>query len=193
MICARLHMSTMRVLRSVSWALALSCLAVLPGFAATSLSGSVVDARSGVVPGATIRLVRLSDSSENHTCTDGQGQFSFANLHPGEYQVTAELPGFAPATRLVTIADEQGQTEALQFVKVSRQVESVMVKADVNEMSVLAPDPGQRVFVSQDLLDANPGRPGVPVSIPGYPVETASSGIKAPQYFAPGVAGDHGE
>src|SRR5208282_5390490 len=38
-----------------------------------------------------------------------------------------------------------------------------------------------------------PGRPGAPVSIPGYPIETASSGIKAPQYFAPGVAGDHGE
>jgi hypothetical protein len=31
------------------------------------------------------------------------------------------------------------------------------------------------------------------VSIPGYPIETASGGIKAPQYFAPGVAGDHGE
>ena len=25
------------------------------------------------------------------------------------------------------------------------------------------------------------------------PIETASGGIKAPQYFAPGVAGDHGE
>ena len=43
------------------------------------------------------------------------------------------------------------------------------------------------------MLDANPGRPGAPISIPGYPIETASSGIKAPQYFAPGVAGDHGE
>jgi hypothetical protein len=67
------------------------------------------------------------------------------------------------------------------------------VTADVNESDVLSPDPGQKVFVRQDLLDANPGRPGAPVSIPGYPIETASSGIKAPQYFAPGVAGDHGE
>jgi hypothetical protein len=50
-----------------------------------------------------------------------------------------------------------------------------------------------KVFASEDLLDANPGRPGAPISIPGYPIETASSGIKAPQYFAPGVAGDHGE
>src|SRR5579885_3333909 len=36
-------------------------------------------------------------------------------------------------------------------------------------------------------------RPGAPISIPGLPIETASGGIKAPQYFAPGVAGDHGE
>ena len=72
--------------------------------------------------------------------------------------------------------------------------ESVTVTADVNESrDVLSPDPGEKVFVRQDLLDANPGRPGAPVSIPGYPIETASSGIKAPQYFAPGVAGDHGE
>ena len=57
----------------------------------------------------------------------------------------------------------------------------------------LTPDPAVKVFASAELLDANPGRPGAPVSIPGYPIETASGGIKAPQYFAPGVAGDHGE
>jgi hypothetical protein len=47
--------------------------------------------------------------------------------------------------------------------------------------------------IHDQVLDANPGRPGAPISIPGYPIETASGGIKAPQYFAPGVAGDHGE
>ena len=73
------------------------------------------------------------------------------------------------------------------------RIENITVTADVNESDVLSPDPGEKVFVRQDLLDANPGRPGAPVSIPGYPIETASSGIKAPQYFAPGVAGDHGE
>ncbi len=185
--------STMRRLRCVSWALGLWCLAVLPGFAAASLSGSLLDPGGGVVPGATIRLVRLADSSQNQTLTDSQGKFSIANLNPGEYHLTAEFPGFAPATRTVALADGQGHTENLRFVAVSRQVESVIVTADLNEMNILAPDPGERVFVRQDLLDANPGRPGAPVSIPGYPVETASSGIKAPQYFAPGVAGDHGE
>ena len=73
------------------------------------------------------------------------------------------------------------------------RTESVSVTTDVNQTDILSPDPAEKIFAHQDLLDANPGRPGAPISIPGYPVETASSGIKAPQYFAPGVAGDHGE
>lgn len=61
------------------------------------------------------------------------------------------------------------------------------------QQDVLTPDPSTQGFAHAELLEANPGRPGVPISVPGYPVETASGGIKAPQYFAPGVAGDHGE
>jgi hypothetical protein len=71
--------------------------------------------------------------------------------------------------------------------------DSVTIFAESPGNTVENPDPSQRILVRQELLDANPGRPGAPVSIPGLPIETASGGIKAPQYFAPGVAGDHGE
>lgn len=71
--------------------------------------------------------------------------------------------------------------------------ESITVTADVKDANILFPDPAQRIFVRQEILDANPGRPGAPLSIPGLPIESASGGIKAPQYFSPGVAGDHGE
>ena len=71
--------------------------------------------------------------------------------------------------------------------------EIVVVTADVSKIDIASPDPSQKVLVREELLDANPGRPGAPISIPGLPIETASGGIKAPQYFAPGVAGDHGE
>ena len=76
---------------------------------------------------------------------------------------------------------------------IDTSVQSVTVTADVSGGDPLNPDPAGQVFVRDETLDANPGRPGVPVSIPGLPVETASGGIKAPQYFSPGVAGDHGE
>src|SRR2546430_1492727 len=47
-------------------------------------------------------------------------------------------------------------------------------------------------MVREEALDANPGRPGMPISIPGLPVESPAGGVKPPQYFVPGVAGDHG-
>jgi hypothetical protein len=71
--------------------------------------------------------------------------------------------------------------------------ESITVTASLNEQDIAHPDPGRRVIIRSEMMDANPGRPGAPVSIPGVPIETASGGLKAPQYFAPGVAGDHGE
>ena len=100
--------------------------------------------------------------------------------------------GFERVTKKLPVTSSVANFE-VRLEKIAAQNESVTVTADVNESDVLSPDPGEKVFVRQDLLDANPGRPGASVSIPGYPIETASSGIKAPRYFAPGVAGDHGE
>ena len=103
--------------------------------------------------------------------------------------IKAAAPGFRP----ITVHANGKSPIEIRFTQLTSRAENITVTADVNESDVLSPDPGEKVFVSQDLLDANPGRPGAPVSIPGYPIETASGGIKAPQYFAPGVAADHGE
>lgn len=93
----------------------------------------------------------------------------------------------------VTVALRGNSEITVKMNQLSIRAESVSVTADVNDLDVTTPDPAMKVFASENLLDANPGRPGAPISIPGYPIETASGGIKAPQYFAPGVAGDHGE
>jgi hypothetical protein len=170
---------------------------VLSGFvgsaaAVTNLSGRLTDPQGSAVAGATVRLLEPSQSGTYETQTDVTGQFVFVGVGAGEYRLAADYPGFTPFRESLALA-EGNQTENIRFSGLASQTESVTVTADVNEFSVLSPDPGEKVFVRQDLLDANPGRPGAPVSLPGYPIETASSGIKAPQYFAPGVAGDHGE
>jgi len=85
------------------------------------------------------------------------------------------------------------QTENIQFSDIASQGESVTVSADVSDLGLFAPDPAQRIMVRDETLDANPGRPGMPISIPGMPVESPAGGVKPPQYFVPGVAGDHGE
>jgi hypothetical protein len=81
----------------------------------------------------------------------------------------------------------------LRLEQVTAVAEEVVVNGDVSEIDLDAPDPSQKILVREQLLDGNPGRPGAPISIPGLPIETASGGIKAPQYFAPGVMADHGE
>ncbi len=135
------------------------------------LTARVTDRQSHVIAGALVTLEK-GDS----TRTDSAGRFVLHVAEAGNYSVRVQAANF----------DEVLHLEA-------QRQEQVTVTADVKDSNVLFPDPAQRVYVREETLDANPGRPGAPISVPGQPIETASGGIKAPQYFAPGVAGDHGE
>jgi len=177
---------------SVGLLLWVCSLAVQAG-AATDLTGSLTDPQGQLVSDATIRLLRRADSTSRETKIDAQGQFSFTNLDSGEYRLTAESPGFAVLTQTIAVQAEGQQTENLQFSGLASRNESVTVTAAVSDAGVFEPDPAQRVMIRDETLDANPGRPGMPISIPGMPVESPAGGVKPPQYFAPGVAGDHGE
>ena len=156
------------------------------------LQGHVTDPQGNALPDASVQLLD-HDQVLDHSTSGPHGQFLLKVKSPGEFIVKAGAPGFRPVTRPITVQATGNSECEIQMSQLSERIENVTVTADVNESDVLSPDPGEKVFVRQELLDANPGRPGAPVSIPGYPIETASSGIKAPQYFAPGVAGDHGE
>jgi hypothetical protein len=163
------------------------------GAANGSVSGQVTDPQGKPVAAAKISAVQNRDSHTEESRSDSEGRFTFSTLPAGEYKLTGTAPGFVRVSQTVTLEDGEASTVNLRFDRLASRNETVTVTADVTEVDVLSPDPAEKVFASQDLLDANPGRPGAPISIPGYPIETASSGIKAPQYFAPGVAGDHGE
>jgi hypothetical protein len=162
-------------------------------WAASSLAGTLADPQGRAVANATVALRRRADTSRRETKTDGQGVFSFGTIEPGEYRLTAEAPGFPILTRTVVVRTDNTQSESLRFSEVAAQNQSVTVSADVSDAGLFAPDPAQRIMVRDETLDANPGRPGMPISIPGMPVESPAGGVKPPQYFVPGVAGDHGE
>jgi len=165
----------------------------LPASAAATISGEITDPQGRAVSGATIALRRRADSSRRQTKSDDRGYYSFPTIEAGEYRLTAESPGFPVLTRTISVAAEATHTENLHFSEVASRTQSVNVSANVADAGLFAPDPAQRIMVRNETLDANPGRPGMPISIPGMPVESPAGGIKPPQYFAPGVAGDHGE
>jgi len=178
-----------------SFAILLFVLLPLPLFSQTIvLKGRVTDPKGNAMPKASVKLLDR-DRVAGEATTGPDGLFQLPPTSSGQFVIRVEASGFRPVARLVKL--RPGGT-FISDIEISMgelftQGESVTVTADVSQRDVLSPDPVEKVFVSEDLLDANPGRPGAPVSIPGYPIETASSGIKAPQYFAPGVAGDHGE
>ena len=154
--------------------------------------GRVVDPQGNALPNATVQIADRNQVVAR-TKSAADGKFLLPVRSTGELTIKVDAPGFRSVSQPVSVRAGSNSEIVISLSQLASHFESVTVTADVNGSDVLSPDPGEKVFVRQDLLDANPGRPGAPVSIPGYPIETASSGIKAPQYFAPGVAGDHGE
>jgi Carboxypeptidase regulatory-like domain len=157
-----------------------------------TISGQVVDSKGDALHSAVVQLIDHGHIIQQAS-TNRYGQFSLNAKAPGQYLFEADVPGFRPVQRTIYIGPAGLTNLDIRMTDLAIWSGNVTVTANSTDSDVLSPDPAERVFVRQDLLDANPGRPGAPVSIPGYPIETASGGIKAPQYFAPGVAGDHGE
>lgn len=158
---------------------------------AADLFGTVRDPQGVGVANVSVALLPSDRVPTLVTTTDTSGHFEFHEVLPGRYRLTAEAPGFADVSNEIELVAGQSTRADLQFTQLVAQKQQVTVIA--SEPAALTPDPSERTLIHDELLEANPGRPGAPISVPGLPIETASGGIKAPQYFAPGVAGDHGE
>jgi hypothetical protein len=138
------------------------------------------------------RTTAIGAAKSGATETNADGSFHLDLPAPGPYSIQVDAAGFAPITRKLTLTSTSLNI-TLRLEDLNSVAEEVVVNGDVSEIALDSPDPSQKVLVREQLLDANPGRPGAPISIPGLPIETAAGGIKAPQYFAPGVMADHGE
>ena len=160
--------------------------------ASFQISGVISDPTGKPIAGAVVELSDSRGPLQTSAPTGISGVFDLSTSATGAVQLTVHATGFQIASRKLVLAASAAQLH-LNFTLLPGATETVTVTSQMSDFDLFSPDPVERVFVEQDLIDANPGRPGAPVSIPGYPIETASGGIKAPQYFAPGVAGDHGE
>jgi hypothetical protein len=182
------------------WACSILCLAsalssaaaVLSGQAATgpigagggrvvlTLIGTVTDASQQPerpISGATVMVAGVAAVS------DSSGHFRLV-LPAGDYKLFASAKGYASlAVPLSLRSDIEFNVQLAGF-------DATTVAAGLDYAT---PESTATFYAAGELRGTSPGQPGAPFSIPGLPVETASGGVKAPQYFAPGVAGDHGE
>src|SRR5579864_4306781 len=142
-----------------------------------TLSGQVVTGVGTPIPGATV------EAGPESATADSQGNF-LLSLGPGDYKLHVSAQGYAPLTLPLSITSD---------TQIKIQVGAWSTATVVANAAYVTADPSAQIYSADELLESNPGLPGMPISLPGFPSETASGGVKAPQYFAPGVAGDHGE
>jgi hypothetical protein len=64
-----------------------------------SLVGTVTDVTGAAVPSATITITETNKGVTRTAQTNDSGNYTFANLPPGNYSVVAERPGFKKASR----------------------------------------------------------------------------------------------
>jgi len=63
-----------------------------------SISGTIVDQTGAFVAGAHVKLSRDEQSPTQELLSGDDGQFTFAGISPGPFQLTITMAGFAPQT-----------------------------------------------------------------------------------------------
>lgn len=70
------------------------------------LKGVVQDSSKAFIPGVTVTATNVETGASFRTTTGETGQYSFPNVKPGKYWVSASLPGFEPkSVRDLNIGD----------------------------------------------------------------------------------------
>src|SRR5688572_23738970 len=95
-----------------------------------TITGTVVDASKGFVPGASVTVTNIAMGTSMSAVTNQDGFFQIPYLIPGAYKVTVELSGFKKWVREtvdVRVADRLALEVALE---IGGTVEEVTVSAD---------------------------------------------------------------
>jgi len=140
-----------------------------------SIIGTVRDPSGAIVPNASVDLENTETGEKQSTTSNAEGQYRFALLKPGIYQVTGAIKGLA---KYVSCTVGVGQTILLDLVlEVTISIETVLVTSTVPLVSA---DPGTVTnFGSKEVaLLPNPGGDITTIAFtaPGVVVSSATSG-----------------
>jgi hypothetical protein len=95
--------------------------------AAGSISGTIVDLTGAVVVGAQVRLTREDQSPSKELLADDLGQFSFANVAPGTFQLTISFTGLNTQVISGTVHPGEAYVVPQMVLLVATQVTQVTV------------------------------------------------------------------
>src|ERR1043166_3722866 len=148
----------------------LLALAILVGFALPAnaqvvgqIQGTVTDAQGGVLPGVSLTLRNTDTGVSRTSVSETDGQYRFAGLPPGTYQLKAELQGFASvdvSNLTVTIGLQLRQDLKMQLQSLQ---ETVTVTGESPVIEVTRTEVAQ--VITQEQIDTLPMADRQPASL----------------------------
>jgi len=128
----------------------------LAGFGAqsgpASLSGTVVDQRSGVIPNLALNLTG-ADSAKIQARTDGSGRFAFSGLAAGTYTLETSVAGFRTLRASVTLNAGESATRDITLQVGSLEETITLTSNGQNLDAAPAPQP-RRLPLAVPAYDA---------------------------------------
>ena len=141
----------------IRW-LTAACVCVVLSFGAAAhgqtaqVSGNVVDEAGLGVPGAT---VQLASTSRRELATSGQnGTYTFSNVVPGNYQLTATLVGFASAAPVNVVVASTNVSAPALTLKVASLAETVVVSATKGDIALVDAPATMSVLTNAELVSS---------------------------------------
>jgi hypothetical protein len=95
--------------------------------ASGSIRGIIVDRTGAFIVGACAKLTRDDPSQNQEVSSDENGQFFFANIAPGLFQLTITLPGFATQTISGVLSSGEAYTAPQTTLAIATAVTEVRV------------------------------------------------------------------
>src|SRR3954471_9894964 len=71
--------------------------------ATSSVRGTVMDPKGGVIPGATVTLKNPAQGFSREAKTDDRGEYQFQQVPPATYDITATAPSVGTLSRKVQL------------------------------------------------------------------------------------------
>src|SRR5436309_56050 len=178
---------------STAFVLALGCASALAQQTTGNITGRVVDQQGGAMPGVTVTAKSPTTGFVRAETSDSEGLYRLNALPVGNYEVTADLPGFATVVQkdiIVAVA----QTTSIDFsMKVASVAETVNVAGTSPLIETTASSVGG--FVDPKRIESLPlnGRQfaNLAATVPGVGLGFHTDPTKSTQY-SPQINGGNG-
>jgi hypothetical protein len=142
-------------------------LLVLPlsarGQNSTGITGRVADQTGAVISKAAVTAHNELTNQDLKTISTSTGDFTFTNLRPGLYDISATAPGFGTTTETAIHLELEATVTVKLLLKPGADQESVTVVADEAQLDRTHADHG--VTFSQDELENAPFNSGNPLML----------------------------